>query len=188
MSRDLLPIGGRYDAVTILLHWLTAILVVFQFVSAEFWDFFERPERHFLIISHMSAGFLLAVILTLRILWRVVFGTRTIQTNSQLLDGAAKVVHVLLYVLIVLQIPLGLFTRWTDNQPLDVFGWSIPSPIGACSKATGQWVDQIHDINAWIIMGIVGLHAAAALAHHFIWRDDVLRRMIPAARDLPDLP
>jgi len=182
MSRDSLPVGGRYDSNTILLHWLTAFIVFFQFLSAESWGFFARPDRHFLIISHMSLGFLLAVILTIRIVWRFGFGVKIGQSTAPLLDRAAKAVHILLYALITLQIPLGFFTRWTDNQPLDVFGLLIPSPIAACSKATGHFVDQIHDINAWIIMGIVGLHAMAALAHHFLWRDDVLQRMIPGLR------
>lgn len=182
MSRDNLATDGRYDTNTILLHWITAFIVIFQFLSAEFWGFFGRPERLFLIISHMSLGFVLAVILTIRIVWRFAFGVRTLQTTSPLLDRAAEALHILLYVLLVLQMPLGFFTRWTDNQPLDVFGILIPSPIGTCSKATGRFVDQIHDINAWIIMGIVGLHAMAALAHHFLWRDDVLRRMLPGLR------
>lgn len=186
MSRDILAVGGRYDTNTILLHWLTAFIVIFQFLSAEFWGFFGRPEKHFLIISHMSLGFLLAAILTIRIAWRFTYGARILQINSTttstLLDRGAKVVHILLYALLILQIPLGFFTRWTDNQPLDVFGLLIPSPTAARSKATGHFVDQIHDVNAWIIMGLIGLHAMAALVHQFLWRDDVLRRMILSPR------
>jgi cytochrome b561 len=84
--------------------------------------------------------------------------------------------------LLIAQVPLGFFTRWTDNQPLDIFGLLISSPLGHCSKSTGDFVDQLHDINAWVIMGIVGVHAIAALVHHFVWRDAVLQRMLPGAR------
>ncbi len=170
---------NKYDINTIILHWLTALIVFFQFISAEFWDYFPRPERHFLIISHMSLGFLLAVILTLRVIWRLSFGTQISEIAPTLFDRGAKALHILLYLLLAAQMPLGFFTRWTDNQPLDVFGLAIASPLGACSKATGNFVDQVHDINAWIIMALVGIHAVAALVHHYLLRDTVLPRMLP---------
>lgn len=173
---------SQYDTNTVILHWLTALIVVFQFLSAEFWGYFGRTDRHFLILSHMSLGFLLAVILTIRILWRSAFGIRLAAVAPSLLDRGARALHILLYVLLVLQIPLGFFTRWTDNQPLDVFGLLIASPIGLCAKTTGRFVDHIHDINAWVIMGLAGVHATAALAHHFVLDDGVLQRMLPGLR------
>jgi cytochrome b561 len=172
---------ARYDGYTILLHWITALIVFLQFLSAEFWDEFPRSARHFLILCHMSCGFVLAVILIFRLAWRLTRGTTIAAAHSGMVERGARALHGLLYVLLAAQIPLGLFTRWTDNKPLDVFGLLIPSPLGACSKATGNLVDQIHDINAWIIMAVVGAHATAALLHHFLWRDGVLRRMLPAA-------
>jgi len=169
----------RYDALTITLHWATAAIVFFQFLSAEFWDDFPHPEKHFLIRCHMSLGILLAAILTLRIIWRLGAGRKLPPAGDTRLDWAARAIHFLLYVLLVAQMPLGMFTRWTDNHPLYVFGLLIPSPLDPCSKATGDLVDQIHDINAWVIMGLVAVHTLAALAHHYGLRDDVLRRMLP---------
>ncbi|HQT62918.1 MAG: hypothetical protein B7Z75_07625 [Acidocella sp. 20-57-95] len=171
--------AGRYDLRTIMLHWLIAFLVAYQFLSAEFWDYFPRPEKHFLIFSHMSLGFLLAIALVLQIIWRLFWGTIAAEASPTRFDRVVKLFHLLLFTLLVCQIPLGFFTRWTDNHPLDVFGLLIPSPLGVCSKATGELVDQIHDINAWIIMGLAGIHAAAALVHHYVLHDNVLRRMLP---------
>jgi cytochrome b561 len=173
---------SQYDRNTILLHWLTAFIVIYQFLSAELWDYFGHLEKHFLIVSHMSLGFLLAVLLTIRIVWRYRFGIRILETVPTLFDRGAKALHFLLYALLVIQMPLGFFTRWTDNQPLNVFGLLISSPIGVCTKSTGHLVDQIHDINAWIIIGLVGIHAAAALVHYYFWHDEVLQRMLPGLR------
>jgi len=175
---------SQYDANTILLHWFTAIVVVFQFLSGEFWDFFPRAQKNFLIVSHSSLGALLAAILLIRIAWRLSFGIKIVETSPTLLDRVAYAVHILLYVLLIAQMPLGFFTRWTGNQPIDVFGLLIPSPIGPCSKATGHLVYRIHDYDAWAIMAVAGIHAIAALAHHFLWRDEVLQRMIPGLRKL----
>jgi cytochrome b561 len=173
------PTSTRYDSTTILLHWLTSVIVLFQFASAELWDFFPRPDKHFLVLSHMSLGVLLTAALLIRIIWRVTAGARLAMPSPSLLDRGAKALHFLLYALLVAQMPLGFFTRWTDNHPLFVFGLLIPSPLGLCSKAVGNFVDQLHDINAWVIMGLAGVHALAALIHRYLWHDDVLARMWP---------
>lgn len=179
MHNKIAATGRRYDPTTILLHWATAGIAIFLFLSAEFWDFFPKPEKHFLILTHMSLGVLLAAILLIRIIWRLSAGIQIHEISPTLLDRGAKALHILLYVLLAAQMPLGLFTRWTDNQPLNVFGLLIASPLGTISKATGNFVDQIHDINAWIIMGLATVHASAALVHHYFLRDDVLQRMLP---------
>lgn len=172
----------RYDATTILLHWLTAALVIFQFASAELWDFFPHPDKHLLILSHMSLGVLLTAILLGRIIWRLTEGARLPAASASLLDRGAKALHHLLYALLAIQMPLGFLTRWTDNHPLFVFGLLIPSPLGPCSKAVGDFVDQLHDINAWVIMSLAGIHALAALIHRYILHDGVLARMMPRPR------
>lgn len=178
------PQPTRYDSPTIALHWATAALVIFQFASAEFWDFFPKPAKHLLIIAHMSLGMLLLLVLIARLAWRLTRGQPTRPTGNKVLDAAARAMHLALYTLLAIQMPLGIFTRWTDNHPLNVFGLLIPSPLAPCAKATGEFVDQLHDINAWVIIALAGAHAAIALIHHFIWRDDVLARMLPAAAPL----
>jgi cytochrome b561 len=180
MHEHMSAASRRYDPNTIALHWATAGIAIFLFLSAEFWDFFPKPEKHFLIISHMSLGILLAAILIIRIIWRLTAGIHIPETSPTLLDRGAKALHILLYVLLVAQMPLGLSTRWTDNQPLNVFGLLIASPLGTISKTTGHLVDQIHDINAWVIMGLAAVHAIAALVHHYFLHDDVLQRMLPS--------
>jgi len=170
---------ARYPGFSILLHWITAALVIFQFISAEFWDDLPHPQKHLLIIAHMSLGTLLAFVLLARIAWRLMPDQKTFSAGNAMLDRAAHAMHFALYALLAAQMPLGLFTRWTDNHPLNVFGLLIASPLPHCSRTLGHWVDQIHDINAWVIIVLAGLHALIALVHHFVLRDDVLRRMLP---------
>jgi cytochrome b561 len=169
----------RHDGVTIALHWATAALVVFQFLSAEFWDDFPHPTKHLLIITHMSLGIVLAGVLLARIAWRLMPHRHLAAAGAGLLGLAARGMHAALYTLLAAEMVLGVFTRWTDNHPLNVFGLLIPSPLGVCTRSTGHFVDQIHDINAWTIMVLAAAHAGIALVHHYMWRDDVLRRMLP---------
>ncbi len=171
----------HYDNTSIALHWATALLVLLNFALAETWDFFPRPEHHLMIIGHISFGILLTAVIAARIIWRWKFGRALPAAGHGALDLVAKALHHILYVLVVAEVLLGYATRWTDNQPLNFFGLIIPSPFGHFSKATGRLVDNIHDYNAWIIMGLVGIHAVAAIGHHFLLKDKVLRRMLPSA-------
>ncbi len=171
--------AARHDHTTIALHWLTALLVIVQFALAETWDFFPRPDRHLMIVGHMSFGIVLTLVILLRLLWRNQSGRRLFETGSDLFDRLAKGMHYLLYVLLGAEIVLGFLTRWTGNQAISFFGLLIPSPFGHFSRATGDAVDEIHDLNAWLIMILAGGHALAALYHHYLLRDGVLRRMLP---------
>ena len=169
----------RYDSLSIALHWSTAALVLLQFALAETWDCFPKAVQNVMIIGHMSFGFLLAAVITLRILWRLLPSHKAFASDQGLLEHAAKALHYALYVLITVEVVLGFFTRWTDNHALSFFGLLIPSPFGTFSEATGGVVDEIHDLNAWLIIILAGGHALAALGHHYLLKDDVLRRMLP---------
>ncbi len=172
----------RHDGFTIALHWLTALLVVVQFLLAEFWGFVPQPAHRLMIQAHMSFGLILAAVFALRLFWRLRPGHTHFDDGSDLLNRAARLMHRVLYGLLTAEIPLGCLTRWTDNKALSFFGLLIPSPFGTFSKATGYYTDQIHSITAWTIIILAGAHASAALLHHYILKDDVLRRMAPEPR------
>ena len=174
---------ARYDGLTIALHWATAALVFLQFGLAETWGFFPKADRDLLIIGHLSFGLVLAAVIVLRIFWRLTFGGKSFETREDLIGSIARMMHRALYVLIVAEVALGFLTRWTDNQPLSFFGLLIPSPLGTFSKAAGGFVDDIHDVNAWLIMILVGGHTLAALGHNYLLKDGVLRRMLPSTNE-----
>ncbi|MGE4480214.1 cytochrome b [Acidocella sp.] len=169
----------HHDRLTIALHWLTALLVAVQFLLAELWGFFPRPTHHLMVSAHMSFGLLLTALFALRLAWRLRPGHTSFDDGAGLFARAARGMHHLLYLLLGAEIVLGFLTRWTDNHPLVFFGLLIPSPFGTFSKTAGYVTDQIHDIAAWTIIVLAGAHAAAALLHHYILKDGVLRRMLP---------
>jgi cytochrome b561 len=169
----------RYNATAITLHWLTAGLVISQFLLAELWDYASHAQHHLMVTLHMSLGLTLVVVLLVRIFWRVISPPAHLPLAGGLAETAARSAHFLLYGLLALQLMLGIFLRWSNNHPLSFFGVPIGSPFGTFSKATGALVDQIHDVTAWVIMILVAGHAGVALLHHFLLRDNVLRRMLP---------
>ncbi|MDK4807832.1 MAG: cytochrome b [Novosphingobium aromaticivorans] len=171
----------RYDAITILLHWVTALLVVTLFGLAEFWGFLPRgtPLRHELQGLHISLGLVLAVVATLRVVWRLMFGRTLPEIESTLPYWAAKGVHYLLYILLGGQVVLGFVFRWAQGEAFTFFGlFAVPSAF-APDKALAQTIGEAHELVGWAIILLAGLHAAAALFHHYALRDSTLKRMLP---------
>ncbi len=175
----------HYDAPEMAFHWATAALVVALFLLAEAWGFVAAkgsPARHAMQSLHVSLGLLLATVLVLRILWRIGPGRRPLPASSGLIEMAAIAVHYLLYGLLVCQVVLGVLWRWGNHDPLSLFGWFTVPALLDLTKPQAHFIGQLHNWVAWLIIGLAGLHAGAALGHHFVLRDDVLRRMLPLRR------
>jgi cytochrome b561 len=181
----------RYDAVAVMLHWLTVFLVLAQFGLAELWGFFPRPARHLMIVTHMSFGILLAAAVAARIFWRLLPGHQVSPAVSGVVELASKAVHHLLYALHVCEAVLGFVLRWSGNEAMSFFGFELPPPFAAFSKPAHDLVGELHEWSGWAIIILAAGHAAAALFHHFVLRDDVLWRMLPgrlARREVPSRP
>jgi cytochrome b561 len=174
--------AARYDHLTITLHWLTALLVLTMFALAEARSFVERgtPLRTDLIFVHVSLGVLLAAVLILRIVWRIATHRRTAPAVSGLQHVVATLVHFALYALMISQVSYGFLMIWASGNGPSFFGlFSVPSLI-VVDQPTRHVIGELHDYTAWAIIAVAGIHAAAALMHHYVLRDRVLARMIPA--------
>ena len=172
---------SSYDRVTILLHWLTAVLVVALFALAESWDFLRHgsPLRKELHSIHISLGIVLALVMTVRLGWRVTRGRRLASVSAGLMAFAGKAVHHALYLLLAVQIVLGFLWRWAQAEAFMFFGLFPVQFATVKDRALSHTLGNLHDIAAWSIIALAGLHAAAALMHHHILRDGVLKRMLP---------
>jgi cytochrome b561 len=172
--------GTTYDNVAIALHWTTALLVVANFVLAEIWDYFAKPTAHFLQATHMSLGSLLGAVIVARLIWRLMPGHQVSSLELGWVRLASKMTHYVLYLLLIVEVGLGVATQWVKGQPLSFFGLGIPSPLAALSRPARHQVQEIHNWVAWAIIILAGVHAAAALYHHYVLKDRVLARMLPS--------
>ncbi|MCG7405326.1 cytochrome b/b6 domain-containing protein [Caballeronia zhejiangensis] len=98
---------------------------------------------------------------------------------------AAKAVHYLLYLLLVSQPVPGFVLRWSGNEAMSFFGVLVPPPFAPTDKATHSAIGQAPDVVGWTTIVVAACHAAAALFHHFVLRDDVLLRMRPRRASKP---
>ena len=159
------------------------LLVLALYGLSQAWGWVPRgPARHGMILWHISLGLLLTAVVILRILWRVGPGRRVLPARTGWVERAGQGMHYLLYALLAAQIVLGFLYRWSDNVSLSFFGlFGIP-PLVTLTKQQHHLVAQLHNWTAYLILGFAGLHAAAALLHHFVLHDDVLLRMLPGRR------
>jgi cytochrome b561 len=172
----------RYDNFAIALHWVTVLLVLVQLGLAEFWDFAARPTKHLMIVAHMSFGIVLTVVLVVRIAWRLVPGHQVRAAVSGWVELASKAMHYLLYGLLAAQAALGFVLRWSGGEAMSLFGLPIPPPFAPWSKPAHQLMGAAHNWVGWTIIILAAGHAAPALFHHFVLRDDVLWRILPGRR------
>lgn len=169
-------VDEHYDSRTIALHWATAALVVLAWGMAQIIDDFPRGALRVDARSvHITFGIALAVVLAMRIVYRASAGRGLPAADKGLLHLAAKATHWGLYLLLTAQVLLGI-TLWymRGDSYFNVF--ALP---GSADKDLRNTIDDLHGTIANIILIVAGIHAAAALVHHFVFRDNVLRRMAP---------
>ncbi len=176
--------AARYDAVSVALHWTTAALVAALWLIGQTIGFFPRGDlRAAYLALHITLGVTLAVVLAARLAWRRWGGTEVPELSGKLLAEAARAGHIALYGLLLLAITLGVLTALGQGDSL--FGLVTLPSFGLGGLAREFW--SLHALAANVLLALAGLHALAALGHHFVLRDATLRRMLPAriARALP---
>ncbi len=168
--------AGAYDRTTIALHWITAASVILLWISGQTADWFPDGTVNTDYWSlHVLLGFALAGVVAWRVVWRSSGGRRLPAADAGPLHALAKATHYLLYVLLFTVVALGVVNAFVRGYNLfDVT--SLPQ-IGdlAWRRPITQW----HGLAANIMLGLAAFHASAALAHHYLWRDGVLARMVP---------
>jgi len=175
---------GRFDAATIALHWTSVSLVLFQFASgwamSEYGALATMPD---LLIYHRSAGTLVWLVTLARLCWRRFWATFPPFPSHlwQIGRWTAQVTEYALYTMLVAQPTTGLVFTLLRGRPLPLFMVSIPAILPRNLELSEQF-HQIHILGAMVFAGLVVFHAAAALVHHLVWRDDVLELMAPVLR------
>jgi cytochrome b561 len=173
-----------YDAVAKTLHWLVAALVTAQFTLGWTMPPIGRNTLPVgLIFWHASIGMLLLAVVLIRLAWRFAHPVALLGGVPVWQNWIARVTHGLLYAALVVQLLLGWANASARAWKLDLFG-AVPMPwILPAASPVGMKSGDIHNIFAWVVLGLIALHVAAALYHHFVLRDRVLRRMLPMAGD-----
>lgn len=176
--------SSHYGIISILQHWIGAILLIGLFILGIImvdWDYthpyyYEGP--HF----HESLGIIFAILLLVRIIWRLVNPKPTPLSSNQLQQRLAKYAHQLLYLLMV-AIPIsGYLISSADGRSVKIFSWfEVPAITDILDIKIDNLATTSGDIHYWLSIAIIALtvlHIAAALKHHFVEKDDTLKRIL----------
>lgn len=170
-----------YSAPTIALHWLTLGLLACVYAAIELRELFPKGSdiREGFKSWHFMLGLLVLIVVLVRIVVRATSGTPPITPappRLQLLAG--RVVHFALYVL-MLGMPLaGWAILSAAGKPIPFFGLELPA-LFAPDKALAGQIKEWHTTAGTVGYWLIGFHAAAGLFHHYVMKDDTLRRMLP---------
>lgn len=169
---------ARYDGVSILLHWITAALVVMLWTLGQTIDWFPKGAPKIDARStHFLLGVILGLVLLARVAWRASAGRSLPLSDSGWIGIMAKAVHYGLYIILAATVVLGIFNAWQRGDVVfNVF--TIPKLVPG-DLALKHTLEELHGDFADVVLIVAGLHAAAALVHHYLLRDSVLRRMLP---------
>lgn len=170
----------RYGILSVLLHWVSLVLVVALFavglymVGLTYYDplYHELPEWHKLF------GLILAFLSVFRILWVFVSRPPAILAVAGWQVVAARAAHGLLYLLLLILPITGYLISTAEGSSLTAFEWVLFPGFMELSPERADWVGNLHLWAAWCLIGLGSVHGLAALKHHFLDHDSTLTRML----------
>jgi cytochrome b561 len=173
-----------WGAVTRGLHWLIAVLILAQFVIGSVAEEMKlTPTKLDLFVWHKSIGVTILVLAVLRLLWRL--ANRPPAPPAGMPDWERKLAafaHWVLYALIF-AVPLsGWWISDASKVPFKAY-FLVPMPdFIPTDRALQEAAAEVHEVLTMTLLVVVIAHLAAALRHHFVLHDDVLRRMLGGGR------
>ena len=176
---------GRYTGFAITLHWLLAVAILTAFgVGLYMTGLGMSPAKLKLINWHKWAGVSILFLSAVRLLWRLSHRPPELPASiKRAMPAWQKVAHHgthwLMYALFFAVPLIGWAYSSARGYPIVWFG-VLPLPdFVPVDKALAEAIKPWHGLSAFALIGLVGLHVAAALKHHFIDRDGLLLRMRP---------
>ncbi|HEY6094502.1 MAG TPA: cytochrome b [Gallionellaceae bacterium] len=172
---------NRYGSLSIGLHWLMLLLFIAVYATIELRGLYPKGSdpREALKTWHFMLGMLVFVLVWPRLIARLAGPTPLIQpepVNWQQLS--AKLLHLALYALMIAMPLSGWLLLSASGKPIPFFGLQLPALI-AENKDLAKLIKEVHETAGTAGYFLIGLHALAALYHHYIKRDNTLTRMLP---------
>ncbi|MBL1321429.1 MAG: cytochrome b [Methylophaga sp.] len=166
--------SARYDRVQIILHWLIALVLFFMIglglYMVELPKQSELPPgeesvRAFYFLMHKSMGLTVAMLIILRVVWRLTHKAPPLpDTVSKWQQRAAGLVHGAIYAL-MLAMPLSGYLQSMFSK-YDTKFWGIVLPrMAEADKAAREQFTEVHEILAFLLIGFIVIHIAAAIKH-----------------------
>ncbi len=167
----------RYNCGARTLHWIIALLVIANLSTGLFHEYVDDSVR--LIPTHKATGMTILVLSVARILWRLTWRKPAYPDTVERWEAfTARTVQGVFYALMIVTPVTGWVIASAGKYPLSWFGLFDLPKLAVTREGTAYAVGHpAHEYLGWLFAALVLLHVAAALRHHFILKDNILRRM-----------
>jgi cytochrome b561 len=172
----------QFSRLSISLHWLTLALLIGVYACIELRELYPRggEPREALKMWHFMLGLTVFVLVWARLLARILGPKPLIIPPVPKWQAiVATIVEFSLYLLMVVLPLLGWLTLSAEGDPIPFFGLQLPALVSE-NKQLAERAESLHVTLATTGYFLIGLHAAAALFHHYVQRDNTLKRMLPS--------
>ncbi len=168
-----------YGTVSRVLHWTMAALMLWQFGGMILKMVLGRvPVMGFWVGTHASVGTLLLLVLMIRAGWAFTQKTQRPPYDAGALGRAAMLGHYALYTLMFVIPFIALLRMAGSGKGVRLFGVQLQQPTGEEVSWMTAAGNALHGNLAWVLLALIGGHVLMVLLHRYVWRDDVLNRMI----------
>ncbi len=176
---------NSYGTIAKAFHWVM-FLILLGMVAVGYY-MYELPAdtpqqmgyKFGLYDYHKSFGILILLLVVLRLGWRMINPVPKMPGGMRKIEiFSAHAMHVLLYIMMFIQPLSGWLMSSYGGHPVKFFGSVLPA-LADKDKALGDIFHEVHEITAALLIALFAIHVAAALFHHFIRKDDVMKKMLP---------
>lgn len=169
----------NYNPVSIIMHWVSAITVIGMFivgvwmVDLSYYSSWYKTAPE----GHKAVGILLVIFTIGRFVWKT-FSTAPSTDGSNFEKKAAKLAHLTMYFLLATLFISGYLISTSDGRGIEVFDLFTVPGAGELFEHQSDTAGNVHMLVAWSLIGIVAIHALAAVKHHVINKDQTLNKML----------
>lgn len=173
---------NSYGWISIVLHWVVAFVVIGLFILG-LWmvdlDYYSN-WYHEAPFIHKSLGVLLVGTMLFRLFWNTLSPTPRSygKVDSSVANRLIRGLHLLFYLLVVLIGLSGYLISTAEGQGISVFDWFEVPALSFAFEEQADIAGEIHLWLAYTLMIFVGLHALGAIKHHFMDKDNTLKRIL----------
>lgn len=169
----------KYGVVHKAIHWIMALIIIGLICVGLYMEgMTDSAEKWQLYGLHKSFGIMIVGFLVLRILWKLFNKSPKLPADMSFMEKAgAHAGHLALYIMMISMAVGGWVMSSAGGYSVAFFGIPVPAIVDK-NPELGQLAHSIHVNGAWVLIALIVLHVAAALYHHFVRKDDVLKRMM----------
>ncbi|MBA6390928.1 cytochrome b [Colwellia sp. BRX10-3] len=171
----------RYPFLSITLHWLMLLLLIAVYSCIEFRELYPKGSepREALKTWHFMLGLSVFCLVWIRLLLRGTTYTPVITPSlPNWQKHSAKFMHSCLYLFMIIMPLAGWLILSAEGNIIPFWGLSLPSLV-AENEALAKTIEELHETTGMVGYYLIGLHAVAALFHHYVQKDNTLIRMLP---------